>query len=43
MDKLVKVCDEEGIERLPLHGRGGTVGRGGAPAHAAFFFSHLRA
>ncbi|MFI3273143.1 phosphoenolpyruvate carboxylase [Vibrio sp.] len=35
MDKLVKVCDEEGIELTLFHGCGGTVGRGGAPAHAA--------
>ncbi|MGF1697484.1 phosphoenolpyruvate carboxylase [Vibrio lamellibrachiae] len=35
MDALVKVCDAESIELTLFHGRGGTVGRGGAPAHAA--------
>ncbi|MFG0773904.1 phosphoenolpyruvate carboxylase [Vibrio plantisponsor] len=35
MDSLVKVCDQEGIELTLFHGRGGTIGRGGAPAHAA--------
>jgi phosphoenolpyruvate carboxylase len=35
MDKLVKVCEEDGIELTLFHGRGGTIGRGGAPAHAA--------
>ncbi|MBA5762754.1 phosphoenolpyruvate carboxylase [Vibrio sp. 404] len=35
MDSLVKVAEEEGIELTLFHGRGGTIGRGGAPAHAA--------
>ncbi|MBU2896946.1 phosphoenolpyruvate carboxylase [Vibrio hepatarius] len=35
MESLVKVADEEGIELTLFHGRGGTIGRGGAPAHAA--------
>lgn len=35
MDSLVKVCEQEGIELTLFHGRGGTIGRGGAPAHAA--------
>ncbi|MEZ9303498.1 phosphoenolpyruvate carboxylase [Vibrio breoganii] len=35
MDKLVKVCDAQNIDLTLFHGRGGTIGRGGAPAHAA--------
>ncbi|MGL6316154.1 phosphoenolpyruvate carboxylase [Vibrio sp. WXL103] len=35
MEALVKVGEEEGIDLTLFHGRGGTIGRGGAPAHAA--------
>ncbi|GAD80567.1 phosphoenolpyruvate carboxylase [Vibrio ezurae] len=35
MDKLVKVSEVENIDLTLFHGRGGTIGRGGAPAHAA--------
>src|SRR5471032_2243505 len=34
-EKLVEICREQQIELLLFHGRGGTVGRGGGPAHAA--------
>lgn len=34
-EALVNLCDRLGIELTLFHGRGGTIGRGGAPAHAA--------
>ncbi len=34
-ESLVQICRAHEVELLLFHGRGGTVGRGGAPAHAA--------
>ncbi|MCW9709382.1 phosphoenolpyruvate carboxylase [Avibacterium sp. 21-586] len=34
-EQLVNLCEQLGIELTLFHGRGGTIGRGGAPAHAA--------
>lgn len=34
-ESLVKICREHAVELLLFHGRGGTVGRGGGPAHEA--------
>ncbi|MFM2475950.1 phosphoenolpyruvate carboxylase [Celerinatantimonas sp. MCCC 1A17872] len=35
MEELVEICEEQGVKLILFHGRGGTIGRGGAPAHAA--------
>ncbi|MFT6435577.1 MAG: phosphoenolpyruvate carboxylase [Candidatus Azotimanducaceae bacterium] len=34
-ESLLQVCDEQGVKLTLFHGRGGSIGRGGAPAHAA--------
>ncbi|MCK3657333.1 phosphoenolpyruvate carboxylase [Pasteurellaceae bacterium Pebbles2] len=34
-EQLVNLCEKLGVELTLFHGRGGTIGRGGAPAHAA--------
>ena len=34
-ERLLAICDEHGVKLQLFHGRGGTIGRGGAPAHQA--------
>ncbi len=35
MEKLVSLCAQQGVKLTLFHGRGGTIGRGGGPAHSA--------
>lgn len=34
-EQLLAICDQHGVKLQLFHGRGGTIGRGGAPAHQA--------
>ncbi len=34
-ETLIKICTQAGVRLTLFHGRGGSIGRGGAPAHAA--------
>ncbi|WP_416776991.1 phosphoenolpyruvate carboxylase [Xenorhabdus budapestensis] len=34
-DALIRLCEKESVKLTLFHGRGGTIGRGGAPAHSA--------
>ena len=34
-ESLLQTCESHGVDLTLFHGRGGTIGRGGAPAHQA--------
>ena len=35
MEEVTRVCQDKGVPLTFFHGRGGTIGRGGGPAHSA--------
>ena len=39
-EQLLEVCERHHVKLQLFHGRGGTIGRGGAPAHQACYRNH---